>query len=233
MNTPIGSTETVTGARLRLLSAALQSAGRGDAFLYAWRTCKGDLTRLQAYLDEARTSPPQPHANLLASDPFGLAVEYQLSYLSGLGEAVELIKQHVRLNPQIAEPVPPALLLLMWLHDGRKDAYRFAADQRDDVSQVRKEIQETEEMLARPTGGAQADPMAPGNSPRSYREGYLAGLKDALAIVTGAASPAQPEVAAQTRPSRTPRKRQKAVAEKPKRYAASRRTTSRTRKRKS
>lgn len=70
------------------------------------------------------------------------------------------------------------------LADGRSDAFAFALKCDGDLAQLRKQIQEIEEMMSdlRMLRG----PMAPDSGPRIYREGYLSGLKDALAIASQA-----------------------------------------------
>jgi hypothetical protein len=53
-----------------------------------------------------------------------------------------------------------------------------------DLPQLQVEIQEIEEMMSDPR--MQKGPMAPGNGPRIYREGYLEGLKEAINTISAA-----------------------------------------------
>jgi hypothetical protein len=54
-----------------------------------------------------------------------------------------------------------------------------------DLDQLREQIQEIEELMTDPD--MLKGPMAPGNGPRIYREGYLEGLKEAINVISVAA----------------------------------------------
>lgn len=68
------------------------------------------------------------------------------------------------------------------LADGRSDAFEFALKCEGDLIQLRDQVQETQELMSDPD--MLKGPLAPGNGPRIYREGYLAGLKEAIDIVS-------------------------------------------------
>jgi hypothetical protein len=71
------------------------------------------------------------------------------------------------------------------LSQGRHNAFLFALKCKGDVACLRAEIQATEEKIANPPEHLKG-PMAPNASPRVYQDGYLAGLKDALKLLTQA-----------------------------------------------
>lgn len=68
------------------------------------------------------------------------------------------------------------------LAEGRHDAFIFVFECQCNAQRLREQIQETEEMIADPPDHLKG-PMSPNASPRVYKDGYLAGLKDALRIV--------------------------------------------------
>jgi hypothetical protein len=69
------------------------------------------------------------------------------------------------------------------LSQGRHDAFLFVLARKGDVACVRAEIQATEEKLANPPDHLKAM-VKPNASPRVHQDGYLAGLRDALKILT-------------------------------------------------
>ena len=79
-----------------------------------------------------------------------------------------------------------ALLRQAWMSEGRSDAFAFAVKCHADVSRIQAEIESEEtsirETLASPSFGS-SNPMTPGASPRIYRDAYLAGLREALALI--------------------------------------------------
>src|SRR5438552_17445784 len=79
--------------------------------------------------------------------------------------------------------VDAALLHEMWYADGRVEALKYAWDCRNDLDQLRAKAQEVEENIRNPYP-ALKDRMAPGASTRVYQDGYLAGLKEAIDIVS-------------------------------------------------
>src|SRR5437870_3803630 len=81
--------------------------------------------------------------------------------------------------------VEVALLREMWYADGRGDALKYAWDCRNDLDQLRAKAKEVEENIRNPYP-ALKDRMAPGASTRVYQDGYLASLKEALAIIASA-----------------------------------------------
>ena len=68
------------------------------------------------------------------------------------------------------------------LAEGRHDAFIFVFECQCNARRLREQIQETEETIANPPDHLKG-PMSPNASPRVYKDGYLAGLKDALRIV--------------------------------------------------
>lgn len=78
------------------------------------------------------------------------------------------------------------------LSQGRHDAFLFALECKGDVARLYAEIQETETTIAHPPDHLKG-PMSPNASPRVYKDGYLAGLKDALRIIEQAASSTPPD----------------------------------------
>jgi len=68
------------------------------------------------------------------------------------------------------------------LSQGRHDAFVFALECKGNVSCLCVRIHDTEETIANPPEHLKG-PMKPNASPRVYKDGYLAGLKDALRIV--------------------------------------------------
>ena len=72
------------------------------------------------------------------------------------------------------------------LASGRKDAIQFAWDCKGDLPALKAEVQETEELISAPERTKKD--MAPGTTPRIYREAYLAGLKDVIDIISTLAS---------------------------------------------
>ncbi len=68
------------------------------------------------------------------------------------------------------------------LAEGRHDAFIFVFECQCNAQRLREQIQETEETIANPPEHLRG-PMSPDASPRVYKDGYLAGLKDALRII--------------------------------------------------
>lgn len=79
------------------------------------------------------------------------------------------------------------------LAQGRHDAFLFALDCKGDVSRLRAEIQETEDTITNPPAHLKGL-MTPNASPRVYKDGYRAGLKDALQIIEQAQRSPQPSL---------------------------------------
>lgn len=69
------------------------------------------------------------------------------------------------------------------LSQGRHAAFLFVLARKGDLACVRAEIQTTEEKLANPPDHLKAL-LKPNASPRVYQDSYLAGLRDALKILT-------------------------------------------------
>jgi hypothetical protein len=72
----------------------------------------------------------------------------------------------------------------MFFAEGRYSAFVFASECKGDLSQLKAEIQQTEILIAEGLSSNPSGSMSPGMSPRIYRDGYLAGLKDAVQIVS-------------------------------------------------
>jgi hypothetical protein len=68
-----------------------------------------------------------------------------------------------------------------WLAQGRSEAFEFALQHQGDLAELRARVQEIEAYLADPilTNG----PLAPRTSSRVHREGYLAGLHEAIRLI--------------------------------------------------
>lgn len=64
--------------------------------------------------------------------------------------------------------------------EGRQDAFQFALACKGDLAPITAELAEKEALLA---SFEDQGPMHPGAGPRIYRDGYLAGLREAIAIV--------------------------------------------------
>lgn len=70
--------------------------------------------------------------------------------------------------------------------DGRSDVFEFALQCEGDLEQLKGKLQEIEEMMSDPD--MLKGPLAPGSGPRIYREAYLNGLKEAIAMIVNAAN---------------------------------------------
>ncbi len=68
-----------------------------------------------------------------------------------------------------------------WLAEGREDAFRFVIECNADLDKINAKIVDVEEMLS--DEFMLKGPMKPGNGPRTYRDGYLAALREALALI--------------------------------------------------
>lgn len=68
-----------------------------------------------------------------------------------------------------------------WLAHDRSEAVEFALEHKGDLAKLRARAQEFEAYLADPilTNG----PLAPRTSSRVHREGYLAGLREAIRLI--------------------------------------------------
>jgi hypothetical protein len=72
--------------------------------------------------------------------------------------------------------------------EGRSDAFGFGLECDGDLEQLKGKLQEVEQMMSDPD--MLKGPMSPGSGPRIYREGYLVGLKEAIAMVADTANAA-------------------------------------------
>jgi len=70
----------------------------------------------------------------------------------------------------------------MWYTQGKFEALEFVLENTTNLEQIKIEVQEVEEHLVNPV--LLQGPMAPRTSTRLNREGYLAGLKEALNIIS-------------------------------------------------
>ncbi len=68
-----------------------------------------------------------------------------------------------------------------WLAEGREDAFRFVMECNADLDKLKARIVEIEEMLS--DEFMLKGPMKVGAGPRTYRDGYLAALREALALI--------------------------------------------------
>jgi hypothetical protein len=66
-------------------------------------------------------------------------------------------------------------------------AINFAWECGGDVAKLREEIADTDDLLSNPSR-ARPD-LAPGTTPRTYQEAYLAGLRRALELILAGGSP--------------------------------------------
>ena len=100
------------------------------------------------------------------------------------------------------------------LAEGRYNAFVFVSKCRGDIACVQEKIAWYEDVLSDTNVKEKGHPFALNTSVRLHAEGFLAGLKDALEILTtnGESSKGQPRVT--TEPSQPTVKRRKAVAEK-------------------
>lgn len=91
---------------------------------------------------------------------------------------------HNSASDEINTKVISSLRREMFFAEGRYNAFVFASECKGNLSQLETEIRQTEEsitegLLRNPNGS-----MLPGMSPRIYKDGYLAGLKEAIQIVS-------------------------------------------------
>lgn len=68
-----------------------------------------------------------------------------------------------------------------WTAEGQMEAFRFVLNNTGGILELQTKLQEVEELLA--DASMAAGPMAPSAGPRIYREGYAAGLREAIAII--------------------------------------------------
>jgi hypothetical protein len=87
-----------------------------------------------------------------------------------------------QLFPNVPMQIKSMLRREALLAQGRSDAFQFAWDAKGDLSQLKAKVRETEDMINDPNLAKGS--MAPGTTPHTYRQGYLAGLRDAIAIIT-------------------------------------------------
>lgn len=88
-----------------------------------------------------------------------------------------------RIAIDVPLPIKSALFRAAWRAQGRSDAIKAMADRPMSLEQIQAEIHELENTLTDPArvwGSMERD-----TSPRLYREGYWAGLKEVLAIILG------------------------------------------------
>ena len=71
------------------------------------------------------------------------------------------------------------------LAEGRMTAFHLALKCNGDLAVLRTELHEVEQRLHTDTNPR----MAPGMSPRIYQEGYFAGLRDAIELITRLTAP--------------------------------------------
>ena len=88
--------------------------------------------------------------------------------------------------PSIPLAVKSALLRPTLLVSGRYDAFQLAWKLDADLAALKQAVVEIEELLNDPDlcDGR----MKPGASPRTYREGYLDGLREVISLVSGVTS---------------------------------------------
>lgn len=70
-----------------------------------------------------------------------------------------------------------------WLAEGRLNAFQFAIACQGDLDCILDEIRAREEVVAKLAADYPKGPMAPGASPRIYRDAYLAGLREACDLI--------------------------------------------------
>lgn len=68
-----------------------------------------------------------------------------------------------------------------WLAEGREDALRFVIECNGDLEKIIAKIVEIDELLS--DEFMLKGPMKVGAGPRTYRDGYLAALREALAML--------------------------------------------------
>jgi hypothetical protein len=76
-----------------------------------------------------------------------------------------------------------ALRQAMFFAEGRYSAFVFASDCKGDIAQLEAEIREAENSIAEGLSRTPQGSMAPGMSPRIYKDGYLAGLREAIQMI--------------------------------------------------
>jgi len=84
----------------------------------------------------------------------------------------------------ISDPAKGALRREKWYALGKFEALEFVLENTNNTEQIKARIQEIEEFLSSPD--LLEGPLPPGSSTRFSREGYLAGLKEALDIIANA-----------------------------------------------
>ena len=88
----------------------------------------------------------------------------------------------------ISEQARRALRREKWNSQGRFEAFEFALEEENNLEQLRAKVQEVEDHLINPA--LKDGPMAPNTSTRLAREGYLAGLKEAISVILATSSDA-------------------------------------------
>lgn len=83
--------------------------------------------------------------------------------------------------PSIPLVIKSALIRPTLLISGRYDAFQQAWKLDANLEALEQEVIESEEILNDPD--LHDGPMKPGASPRTYREGYLAGLREVIDII--------------------------------------------------
>ena len=81
----------------------------------------------------------------------------------------------------ITEQARSSLWREKWLAQGRSEAFEFALDHQGALAKLRARAEEIEAYLADPV--LTSGPLAPRTSSRVHREGYLAGLREAIRLV--------------------------------------------------
>lgn len=87
---------------------------------------------------------------------------------------------------EVINRVKHALLQQAWFTEGRLNAFEFAVKCEADTGIIRTELESEEtsmqDVLVNPAYGKN-NPMAPGASPRIYRDGYILGLQEAIKLI--------------------------------------------------
>ena len=174
------------------LNAKLIEALRWELFFAEGRAAalqlaanpSGDIAMLQARSQEVTALLTNPPVDWQAALSPGRSPRvYQEGYLAGLQEGIDLVTKNPISPERTYNYFRPGLFRPTLLAEGRQTAFRFVWDNACDAPRILAEISDSEDMIANPD---MAGPMAPGASPRVFKDGYLAGLKDAVSLITGA-----------------------------------------------
>lgn len=175
-----------------LRSRYLYLEGVGDAFTFALRTHRsfdGDKLILNEQLrpdEELRASIQERENQLTMILPGGgnYSQVYEAGYLGGLNFVLFMSSVDEQVSIRLPGTGGNYVRAASIVHrqaiynGGRREGLEFVINAEGDPTVLEEEIQEVKERLAKNEG-----PMGLGASPRIYKEGWLAGLLEAVEII--------------------------------------------------